>query len=174
MAEGEAIGRRPRRAAAKNSAVGGGNQPSAMHYVGYVEEDETPEQIMAKFEQLEKIQREVAEAKKAAQDDAAGGEDGEDASPRRGADDEPGGRGPRGVRPGSAGEGVREDVKFSLKRALADDLYGDDEDQFFDEDDDEVVDVENIFGGWGKKKRRLKGAPRKPRAPRAPSRRSRT
>ena len=71
MAEGEAIGRRPRRAAAKNSAVGGGNQPSALHYVGYVEEDETPEQIMAKFEQLEKIQREAEQAKAATQLQAA-------------------------------------------------------------------------------------------------------
>ena len=168
MAEGEAIGRRPRRAAAKNSAVGGGNQPSAMHYVGYVEEDETPEQIMAKFEQLEKIQREVAEAKKAAQDDAAGGEDGEDASP--GAEPT---TNPEDEDLEEFDQALLEKVfartsKFSLKRALADDLYGDDEDQFFDEDDDEVVDVENIFGGWGKKKRRLKGAPREPRAPRAP------
>ena len=167
MAEGEAIGRRPRRAAAKNSAVGGGNQPSAMHYVGYVEEDETPEQIMAKFEQLEKIQREVAEAKKAAQDDAAGGEDGEDASP--GAEPT---TNPEDEDLEEFDQALLEKVfartsKFSLKRALADDLYGDDEDQFFDEDDDEVVDVENIFGGWGKKKRRLKGAPREPRAPRA-------
>ena len=168
MAEGEAIGRRPRRAAAKNSAVGGGNQPSAMHYVGYVEEDETPEQIMAKFEQLEKIQREVAEAKKAAQDDAAGGEDGDDASP--GAEPT---TNPEDEDLEEFDQALLEKVfartsKFSLKRALADDLYGDDEDQFFDEDDDEVVDVENIFGGWGKKKRRLKGAPREPRAPRAP------
>ena len=168
MAEGEAIGRRPRRAAAKNSAVGGGNQPSAMHYVGYVEEDETPEQIMAKFEQLEKIQREVAEAKKAAQDDAAGGEDGEDASP--GAEPT---TNPEDEDLEEFDQALLEKVfartsKFSLKRALADDLYGDDEDQLFDSDDDEAADLENIFGGWGKKKRRLKGAPREPRAPRAP------
>lgn len=29
--------------------------PSAIHYVGYVEEDETPEMIMKKFEELEKV-----------------------------------------------------------------------------------------------------------------------
>ena len=29
--------------------------PSAVHYVGYVEEDETPEMIMKKFEELEKV-----------------------------------------------------------------------------------------------------------------------
>ena len=31
--------------------------PSAIHYVGYVEEDETPEMIMKKFEELEKVRR---------------------------------------------------------------------------------------------------------------------
>ncbi len=31
--------------------------PSAIHYVGYVEEDETPEMIMKKFEELEKVYR---------------------------------------------------------------------------------------------------------------------
>ena len=65
MAEDTATGRRPRRAAAK-AAAANATQPSAMHYVGYVEEDETPEQSMAKFEQLGKIQREAEEAKKAA------------------------------------------------------------------------------------------------------------
>ena len=44
-----------------------------MHYVGYVEEDETPEQIMAKFAQLEKIQGEMAEAKAAAKAAAKAG-----------------------------------------------------------------------------------------------------
>ena len=29
--------------------------PSASHYVGYVEEDETPEMIMKKFEELERV-----------------------------------------------------------------------------------------------------------------------
>lgn len=29
--------------------------PSAIHYIGYVEEDETPEMIMKKFEELEKV-----------------------------------------------------------------------------------------------------------------------
>ena len=29
--------------------------PSAVHYVGYVEEDETPEMIMKKFEELDKV-----------------------------------------------------------------------------------------------------------------------
>jgi N6-adenosine-specific RNA methylase IME4 len=34
--------------------------PSAVHYVGYVEEDETPEMIMAKFQELEEIQRKAS------------------------------------------------------------------------------------------------------------------
>ena len=32
------------------------NVPSAVHYVGYVEDDETPESITRKFEELERIQ----------------------------------------------------------------------------------------------------------------------
>jgi N6-adenosine-specific RNA methylase IME4 len=36
------------------------NVPSAVHYVGYVEEDETPEMIMAKFQELEEIQRKAS------------------------------------------------------------------------------------------------------------------
>ena len=44
-------GRRLRRRRAGNGAA----MPSAVHYVGYVEEDETPEMIMKKFEELEKV-----------------------------------------------------------------------------------------------------------------------
>ena len=63
MAESEG-GRRPRRAAAKAALLANQHQsaPSAMHYVGYVEEEETPEMIMQKFAQLEKIQEEAAAA----------------------------------------------------------------------------------------------------------------
>jgi hypothetical protein len=39
----------------RRSALRKTNMPSAAHYVGYVEEDETPEMIMKKFEELEKI-----------------------------------------------------------------------------------------------------------------------
>ncbi len=46
-------GRRPRRRCASTKAA----MPSAIHYVGYVEEDETPEMIMKKFEELEKVRR---------------------------------------------------------------------------------------------------------------------
>jgi hypothetical protein len=52
--------RRPRRAAAKNvNFYETHAAPSSSHYVGYVEEDETPEMIMKKFEQLERIQKET-------------------------------------------------------------------------------------------------------------------
>jgi len=47
--EGE---RRPKRnCAGRKSAAA----PSAVHYVGYVEDNETPEMIMKKFEELEKV-----------------------------------------------------------------------------------------------------------------------
>ena len=44
-------GRRPKRRCVSTKAA----VPSAIHYVGYVEEDETPEMIMKKFEELEKV-----------------------------------------------------------------------------------------------------------------------
>ncbi|KAK9839357.1 hypothetical protein WJX84_007602 [Apatococcus fuscideae] len=50
MAEKDTTRRPKRRCARKQSVV-----PSAVHYVGYVEEDETPEMIMKKFEELERV-----------------------------------------------------------------------------------------------------------------------
>lgn len=47
-------GARPRRRCASRHATAR-NMPSAVHYVGYVEDDETPEMIMRKFEELERI-----------------------------------------------------------------------------------------------------------------------
>jgi hypothetical protein len=44
--------RRQRRVPATKPAI----QPAASHYVGYVEDDETPESIARKFEELERIQ----------------------------------------------------------------------------------------------------------------------
>ena len=51
MVEGEGAGRPKRRSARSKQTAA----PSAVHYVGYVEEDETPEAIMKKFEELEKV-----------------------------------------------------------------------------------------------------------------------
>ena len=56
--------RRPRRRAASRSKLGsGGPLPSAVHYVGYVEDHETDEMIMKKFEALERVQRAAVEKK---------------------------------------------------------------------------------------------------------------
>ena len=52
--EEEAGGRRPRRRCAERAATQR-TMPSATHYVGYVYEDETPEMIMRKFEEMERI-----------------------------------------------------------------------------------------------------------------------
>jgi hypothetical protein len=48
-----------RAAQAKSGAI-----PSAVHYVGYVEDDETPDMIMRKFEELERIKASAAAAGK--------------------------------------------------------------------------------------------------------------
>jgi hypothetical protein len=50
MSEEHRSRRRPKRRCVQNKAA-----PSAVHYVGYVEEDETPEMIMKKFEEMERI-----------------------------------------------------------------------------------------------------------------------
>ncbi len=44
---------RPKRRCSSRAKVSAA--PSAVHYVGYVEEDETPEAIMKKFEELDKV-----------------------------------------------------------------------------------------------------------------------
>ncbi|KAL4531484.1 hypothetical protein Ndes2526B_g04403 [Nannochloris sp. 'desiccata'] len=78
--------RRPKRRCASRN-VHTSAMPSAVHYVGYVEEDETPEMIMAKFQELERIQKAVIEAKKgevAAVEGAAA--DGADAAAANGAE----------------------------------------------------------------------------------------
>uniref|UniRef100_A0A1D2AEX0 Uncharacterized protein n=1 Tax=Auxenochlorella protothecoides TaxID=3075 RepID=A0A1D2AEX0_AUXPR len=54
MEEDVADARSKRRCTRRGNQASG--QPSAVHYVGYVEDDETPEMIMAKFEALDRIQ----------------------------------------------------------------------------------------------------------------------
>lgn len=54
--------RRAKRRCARGSRFAS-SVPSAVHYVGYVEDDETPEMIMAKFAELEKIKQTREEAK---------------------------------------------------------------------------------------------------------------
>lgn len=53
--------RRPKRRCVTTKSL----VPSAVHYVGYVEDDETPEMIMRKFEELERIRAQAATAKTA-------------------------------------------------------------------------------------------------------------
>ena len=52
MDEGTAASRPKRRCSSRTKAAAA---PSAVHYVGYVEEDETPEAIMKKFEELDRV-----------------------------------------------------------------------------------------------------------------------
>lgn len=49
-------GNRPRRHCVARKVAA----PSAVHYVGYVEDEETPEMIMKKFEELEKVLEDFA------------------------------------------------------------------------------------------------------------------
>ena len=53
MASNEGSGRRPKRSCARQTFAG----PSEAMYVGYVEDNETPEMIMKKFEALDKVNR---------------------------------------------------------------------------------------------------------------------
>ena len=50
MAEADEGARAKRRCVTRKNAV-----PSAVHYVGYVEDEETPDMIMKKFEELERV-----------------------------------------------------------------------------------------------------------------------
>jgi len=52
MEDGSGASRPKRRCSSRAKASAA---PSAVHYVGYVEEDETPEAIMKKFEELDKV-----------------------------------------------------------------------------------------------------------------------
>ena len=53
MASNEGSGRRPKRSCARQTFAG----PSEAMYVGYVEDNETPEMIMKKFEALDKVKK---------------------------------------------------------------------------------------------------------------------
>lgn len=52
MDDGTAASRPKRRCSSRTRQAAA---PSAVHYVGYVEEDETPEAIMKKFEELDRV-----------------------------------------------------------------------------------------------------------------------
>lgn len=65
--------RRPQRRSAANRTAA---QPSAAHYVGYVEDEETPESIARKFEELERIQARLRVAAAANAAEHPAGDDG--------------------------------------------------------------------------------------------------
>ncbi|KAK9840812.1 hypothetical protein WJX81_006676 [Elliptochloris bilobata] len=75
MAGDEECGRPKRRRAASRNTV-----PSAVHYLGYVEEDETPEAIMKKFEELEKVMAAAGAANEAQREARGAAECGQDAA----------------------------------------------------------------------------------------------
>jgi hypothetical protein len=64
MSGDEHEGRKTKRRCASRNRFASA-MPSAIHYVGYVEDDETPEMIMAKFAELERIKNAVQERQQA-------------------------------------------------------------------------------------------------------------
>jgi hypothetical protein len=109
--------RRAKRQCARSSRFASAAVPSAVHYVGYVEDDETPEMIMAKFSELEKIKLAQKEGKKA---EAAA--DGDQPQGEKGAADEE--SEPSQEEDGLSDEQLLEVFKqtsmFSVKTALLD------------------------------------------------------
>ena len=68
--------RRGGRAAPRRAALRRRLPRSSAHYVGYVEDDETPEAIMKKFEALERVQQATTLQQAAGGDGGAAGADG--------------------------------------------------------------------------------------------------
>ena len=57
MKDGHRDQSRPKRRCNRDTATREGeNMPSSVHYLGYVEDEETPDMIMRKFKELEKVQ----------------------------------------------------------------------------------------------------------------------
>lgn len=102
--------RRCARSSRNNASV-----PSAVHYVGYVEEDETPEMIMAKFAELERIQQAMKEAKKP--DEVP---EGDDAAPADAAPAEEDGPKEQALTDEQLLEVFKQTSMFSVKTALQD------------------------------------------------------
>mmetsp|Transcript_6269 Transcript_6269/g.15494 ORF Transcript_6269/g.15494 Transcript_6269/m.15494 type:complete len:474 (+) Transcript_6269:82-1503(+) len=110
--------RRPRRRAAARSKMGR-RAPSAVHYVGYVEDEETPEMIMKKFEALERVQQAVLDNKENNNQKSGNGADGQPGDGGKDAADGPssaekgvgadGAEGGRSQAEGAAAEGSRAD-----------------------------------------------------------------
>ena len=151
--------------------------PSAVHYVGYVEEDETPEMIMAKFAELEEIQRKASEASEAREV----GETKADGS-REMCDDQDGIAGGTGGLDDTAGgltdeqllQVFKQTSMFNVKTALQDnvmltgidDILGDLDERYGSDDDFDSEDEDMLRSFWsddedwdgGKRRRKGKGA----------------
>lgn len=179
-------GRRPKRRCASRN-VHASAMPSATHYVGYVEDEETPEMIMAKFLELERIEKAAQEARKAqiagaepkegAQGEATGNAEGAVPS---GDDAEDGGKG-QALTDEQLLQVFKQTSMFNVKTALQDNAmlmgidemleanaerYGFDEDisddddllRSFWSDDEDFHDSDASDDGFGGKKGRRRGS----------------
>ena len=169
-----AAGSRPKRKASASlrARTSRGKQaPSSAHYVGYVQDDETPEMIMKKFEEMERIRQATKaqvgedgdkENKEGATNSAGGDAVGTNGDEHEGLDEE------------QLKELFKNTSTFTVKEAVMDSnaLFGDmriaNEDGMYFSDDEELQD-EFWEALTGKKRRGKKSkGPRVPRAPRAP------
>lgn len=161
---------RPKRKASESLRARQGrgrSAPSSAHYVGYVQDEETPEMIMKKFEEMERI-RSAKGAMRGENDDG-------DKENKEGAtnvsDDAAMEDGDGALSEEQLKELFKNTSTFSVREAVRDPtaLYGDaivldDGAMYFSDEEDEDEFWETLTG----KKRRGKKGPRAPRAPRAP------
>lgn len=170
-------GGRPRRGAARRSRLGSsaGGLPSAVHYVGYVEDEETPEMIMKKFEALERVKQAALDKKREAE--AAEAEAAEEGVPpdakvvEGGEEKAAGGTGTLAGEEKAAPEGgnnldesdllelFKQTSMFSVKSAQANnELMMMGEEEFWDDDDinasDFELDEDEFWGDGGSRRRR--------------------
>ena len=140
----------------------GNTAPSSAHYVGYVQDDETPEMIMKKFEEMERIRQQAragAENGDEAKETTASAEEGDE----EGLDEE------------QLKELFRNTSTFTVKEAMFEtsELFGTigdlDEAMYFSDDDGEMQDeFWEALTGRKRKGKKSRGGPRIPRAPKAP------
>ena len=144
--------------------------PSSAHYVGYVQDDETPEQIMKKFEELERIRQ----ASKAAQTQAndEGDKENVEAASNTAVDASNADEGEERALDEEQLKTLFENTStFTLKEAVMDSstLYGDSMaiygDGVYFSDDEEAQDEfwEALTGKKRSKKKKSTGGPRVPR-----------
>jgi len=163
-----AVMARPKRKASeslRSRTSRGRSAPSSVHYVGYVQDDETPEMIMKKFEEMERIRAVKAAAQegdKENNENATNVQAGSSASDDDGVLDED-----------QLKELFKNTSTFTVREAVMDSnaLFGEamlaaDEDMVYFSDEEEMQDEfwESIMGK--KRRKKSKGGPRAPRVPR--------